>query len=126
MFKFKKILSEELCNSNPDAIVVFGDNLIGRGTAGQAIIRYCSNSYGVPTKRLPSMATGSFFSDTEEEYNTVRRHLVYLWRSHLAGKTIILPTNMLGSGLAKLQNSPRIWELMNNFYSQCKKHSKGQ
>ena len=40
---------------------------MGRG--GQAIIRYCKNSYGIPTKKLPSQYEQSYFTDKEYEVN---------------------------------------------------------
>lgn len=117
MFRFEEILDSKLCQNNPEAIIVFGDNLIGKGKKGQAIIRDCSNSYGVPTKRLPSMKEGSFFSDQKSEYNLVKERLSNLWKEHKAGNVIILPTNKIGSGLADLQNkSPKIFKMIESFY----------
>jgi hypothetical protein len=121
MFKFVDILDLELCKNNPNAIVVFGDNLIGKGKAGQAIIRNEANAFGVPTKRFPSMNDISFFSDKKYEYEIVKDKLIYLWREHESGKLIILPKSQIGSGLAKLeQNSPKINELICRFYKSAK------
>ena len=117
MFRFEEILNVELCQNNPEAIIVFGDNLIGKGKKGQAIIRDCSNSYGVPTKRLPSMKEGSFFSDLDSEYNLVRERLSNLWKEHKEGKEIIIPINKIGTGLADLQNkSPKTYKMIESFY----------
>ena len=117
MFRFEEILNVELCKNNPNALIVFGDNLIGKGKKGQAIIRDCSNSYGIPTKRLPSMQDGSFFSDLESEYNLVKERLSNLWKEHKDGKEIILPITKIGSGLADLQNkSPKIYKMIESFY----------
>ena len=117
MFRFEEILTVELCKNNPNSIIVFGDNLIGKGKKGQAMIRDCDNSYGVPTKRLPSMQDGSFFSDRESEYNLVKERLFNLWMEHKEGKEIILPFNKIGSGLADLQNkSPKIYKMIESFY----------
>lgn len=52
-----------------DRIYIFGDNLIGKGTGGQACIRDLPNAFGIPTKKLPSMRENSFFSDEEFEKN---------------------------------------------------------
>ena len=117
MFRFEEILTVELCKNNPNSIIVFGDNLIRKGKKGQATIRDCGNSYGVPTKRLPSMQDGSFFSDLESEYNLVKERLFNLWMKHKEGKEIILPVNKIGSGLADLQNkSPKIYKMIESFY----------
>jgi len=117
MFKFVNKLSCTLCKNNSNALVVFGDNLVCRGKAGQAIIRDEPNVFGIPTKRIPSMKHGSFFSDREDEYNLVKAKLIYLREQHKQGKIIILPVNMIGTGLANLENnSPKIFELIKSFY----------
>ena len=38
MFRFEEILNVELCKNNPNSIIVFGDNLIGKGKKGKEII----------------------------------------------------------------------------------------
>lgn len=121
MFKFIEKLDSQLCSGNPDALIVFGDNLIKKGKAGQAIIRDEPNAFGVPTKRLPSMDEGSFFSDRQDEYEIVKSKLIYLWNEHIKGKTVILPNAQIGSGLANLeQNSPKINELICRFYASAR------
>lgn len=108
MFLFVKILTSDICRSNPDALVVFGDNLMGYGKAGQAIIRDEPNAFGIPTKRLPSMQKDAFFNDQEDEYRIVKSKLIFLWSQHCIGKTVILPVSQIGSGLAKLHDcSPK-------------------
>lgn len=122
MFLFKEMLDLTLCKNNPEAIIVFGDNLLGKGKAGQAIIRDEPNSFGVPTKRLPSMNTDAFFSDREDEYEVIKQKLTYLWRQHDSGKTIILPVNKIGSGLANISSkSPRVSALIDRFYSSAQR-----
>jgi hypothetical protein len=121
MFKFVDILDEKLCKKYPNAFVVFGDNLIGKGYLGQANIRDFSNAYGVPTKRLPSMKTGSFFSDSEDEKEIVAKRLDFLLQEHEKGKLIILPSQPIGSGLASLQfKSPKIAKMVDDFYDIAK------
>ena len=128
MFRFEEILTVELCKNNPNSLIVFGDNLTGKGKKGQAMIRDCVNSYGVPTKRLPSMEEGSFFSDLESEYNLVKERLLNLCTEHKEGKEIILPVNKIGSGLADLQNkSPKIYKMIESFYKAVEtKINKGE
>lgn len=121
MFRFEDMITVAMCENNPNSIFVFGDNLIQKGKKGQAIIRDCSNAFGVPTKRLPSISIGSFFSDKEEEINIVKEKLIFLWNEHLSGKEIILPANMIGSGLANLkEKSPYIHSLVERFYNSAK------
>lgn len=125
MFLFTQILSQKLCSDNPDSFVVFGDNLINKGRAGQAIIRYEPNSIGVPTKKLPSMNANAFFSDSNLEYKKVSVVLEKLKKLDVAGKTIILPSEMFGSGLAQVSiRAPKIWKLIQDFYEHAKKQTK--
>lgn len=124
MIKFISRLTLKVYQDNPEYIFVFGDNLIGRGKAGQAIIRDEPNAIGIPTKRLPSMKNGSFFNDEQAEYDVVLKQLKYLWRLHKDGKCIVLPNNQIGGGLAKTASkSPIIWSLITKFYNSAKEAS---
>jgi hypothetical protein len=117
MFAFVDRLSPALCQINPEATFVFGDNLINKGEAGQAIIRKEPNAFGVPTKKLPSMSSDAFFSDSQSEYDAVRVTLKRLWTIHLKGGAIVLPKAKIGSGLARLQgNAPKIAKMIDDFY----------
>ena len=120
MIEFTNKLDVALCQSNPESIFVFGDNMQGWGKAGQAVIRDCSNSWGVPTKRYPSMKPSAFFADRQDEYDIILKELSTLWTMHTEGKTIVLPINPIGSGLARLNiNSPKIWSLIERFYKSA-------
>lgn len=121
MFEFAKILTPQLCRASADKIFVFGDNLVSKGKAGQAIIRDEPNAFGVPTKRLPSMSNDSFFSDQDEEYSLVRERLIELWILSAKGRQIVLPEREIGSGLAQLETrSPRIWAMIQDFYQAAR------
>ncbi len=120
MFKSVKFYNEEFCLKNKDALIVFGDNLIRKGKAGQAAIRDCKNAYGIPTKRLPSMNPDAFFSDQLEEINIVQEHLNYLLKEHKNGRVIYLPTDGIGTGLARLSSkSPKINEMIQSFFKKA-------
>ncbi len=120
MIQFVSNLSVEMCRNSPTNIFVFGDNLQGWGRAGQAVIRNCSNAWGVPTKRYPSMKEDSFFSDRQDEYDIVLKELSTLWQMHRDGRTIVLPINPIGSGLARVQfRSPLVWSLIERFYDSA-------
>lgn len=107
-------LNVDLCRAQPDHVFVFGDNLAGYGKGGQAVIRSEMNTLGIPTKRYPSMAAGSFFTDQ----NCEREHVLKALRDlYCIGKqrTIVFPSKGLGTGLAKMpQYSPKIFEEMND------------
>jgi hypothetical protein len=111
--------SVELCDTSPDKIFVFGDNIVKRGRVGQAVIRNQKNAVGIPTKKYPAMRGGSFFSDDELTHNRAAidkaveevRGLITPWRN-----TVVFPRDGLGTGLAKLkEKAPMTWEYL------CKK-----
>jgi hypothetical protein len=117
MFAFIEKLTPAICQANANVTFVFGDNLIKKGEAGQAVIRKEQNAFGVPTKRLPSMTPDAFYSDLDEEYRFTRIALKYLWSIHINGGNITLPKQKIGSGLAELQKrSPKIAKMIDDFY----------
>lgn len=111
--KYTNELSVQMCRDNPEDIHVFGDNLCGSGCAGQAIIRYEPNAFGIPTKRYPSTHIGAYFRDKDCE----REHVLKALRElYVLGKsrTIVFPENGVGTGLARMkQYSPDIFKQMN-------------
>lgn len=122
MFQFIEYYDVEFCRKNSKSIIVFGDNLKGHGKNGQAIIRDEHNSFGVPTKREPTMAKDAYFSDKKEEYEIVKEKLISLWNLHKEGKTIVLPVNQIGTGLSKIEEkSPLIHKFISRFYESAKK-----
>lgn len=109
----KETYTPEFLISSPDKVYVFGDNMRGFGKAGQAIIRYEPNSFGIPTKRYPSKDDWAYFSDKEEERQAV---LSSLRKLYIIGqsKVIVFPSGGIGTGLAKMKDkSPKIWDQMN-------------
>ncbi len=122
--KTQKRFSQEDCNRHLNCLYIFGDNLISQGKTGQAIIRDCSNTFGIPTKRYPSMEENSFFCDSKEELDYVEscfQRLINLIKEKRLHNydTIILPTDGLGTGLAELpQRSPKIFNRINEFFNE--------
>jgi hypothetical protein len=113
MFLFKDYITEDMCDKHEDFVYVFGDNLAGWGRGGQAIIRYKKNSFGIPTKREPTMSPAAFFSDSSSEILSVKSDLEKLDKMSDSGKVVVLPTNPVGSGLAKLDKySPVIYKII--------------
>lgn len=106
-------LTVEMCKANPAKVFISGEVIAGYGTAGQACIRKERNAFGIPTKRYPSMAAGSFFTDSECERNhvlTALRELYTIVRKH----TIVFPSKGIGTGMAKMSRySPAIYAEMN-------------
>lgn len=113
--RYEPILSVALCRQNPDALVVFGDNLAGWGKGGQAVIRDEPNAVGIPTKRAPRRDAAAFLTDADlPMIQTAAAPIFARLRAHLeAGGTVIWPTNGIGTGLADLPaRAPRIWAML--------------
>lgn len=107
-------LTVRKCRDQPGYVYVFGDNLAGYGTAGQACIRKEPNAFGIPTKRYPSMEDGAFFTDQQCEREHVLKALreLYTLARHT---TIVFPSKGIGTGMAKMkQSSPKLFAEMNN------------
>jgi len=87
--------------SNPECVFIFGDNLLGIGGGGQAIIRNEPNSYGIPTKKSPSMSSNSFFMDSEYDQNVdiINKAIENIPSGY---DCIVFPEDGLGTGLAEL------------------------
>lgn len=95
----KKLVTVERCRKHPETIYLFGDNLIGKGKAGQAVIRDEPNAFGVPTKRYPNMEDRSFFTDDEFEEN--KRLIEEALAKIPEGSRVIVP-KQIGCNLAQL------------------------
>ena len=109
--------SVEQCEANEDTLYVFGDNSMQTGMAGQAVIRKCGNSFGIPTKRYPIMDDRSFFRDTESDKMSVMLALTMLSQKVVKGKysKLVFPADGLGTGLAMMPiKSPLIYKYLND------------
>lgn len=114
----QKRITVEGCRANPNTIYVFGDNLVQRGRAGQAIIRDEPNARGIPTKRYPSMHREAFFSDKGDEFIEVKYVLAIIYHELRNNKdlSLCLPEDGLGTGLAKMEEkSPELYKYMNQY-----------
>ena len=111
--------SEELCSSHPHCLFVFGDNMIRMGRAGQATIRDCPNSFGIATKRLPSMKDSAFFSDQEDEFCVVENDLRQLYVLSRKYTTVVFPSSGIGTGLSQMpERSPLLYTHMKNILDE--------
>ncbi|HGM8086473.1 TPA: hypothetical protein ACKP9S_002830 [Pseudomonas aeruginosa] len=108
----EEFYTPELLRSMPEKIFVFGDNLLQRGTKGQAAIRNEPNAFGVPTKRAPSMAEHAFFADREDENSALREALRKLYALGQV-RPIVFPAAGIGTGLAQMASrSPELYRWM--------------
>ena len=91
---------------NKDSLFVYGDNDIGVGSKGQAIIRNEPNAVGIPTKKVPSMVNSAYYRDEELEVNKrkidkgVNKVLMEFLNNDY--KYLVLPKDGFGTGLADL------------------------
>ena len=101
----------------PNICSFFGDNDIERGKCGQAIIRDEPNAFGIPTKKLPSLRTGSFYTDEELEDNKLKIdnaiHKILHEFYTKEYNTLVFPEDGLGTGYAQLQiRAPKTYQFL--------------
>jgi hypothetical protein len=108
----QKFISRQDLKNNPDKLYLFGDNLEKTGLDGQAKeMRGEPNALGIPTKKKPSMDKDSFFTDDEYEENTL--YINEAFDSIPEGRTIVIPEDGFGTGLAKLkEKAPKTFEYL--------------
>jgi hypothetical protein len=139
--RFVENITPTFIKSHKEDIIVFGDNMEQKGKGGQAkpcrdfqinnkgLKNEQGNCFGIATKRLPSMKEEAFFSDQEEEIELVTNQLRELYVYGKKGKTIWLPLDGIGTGLADLENkSPlirkKIDEILKEHFILMKKNEK--
>ena len=112
--------------ANPDVLYVFGDNVDRVGLGGQAgEMRGEPNAVGVATKWSPSMRETSFFDDSDYEHiaKIIDADFEPLFKAALNGKTIILPSDGLGTGLSEMPTRcPKLYQLVRNNIGILKHH----
>jgi len=106
------VLSVALLRNMPTTVFAFGDNMEQKGKGGQAVVRGEPNAVGIPTKWAPSTKEEAYFTDADfsevrasidAAVSTLRRHL-------LEGRSVVLPEDGVGTGLAELpKRAPKIY-----------------
>lgn len=110
--KLVKWYTREMAQNNPNALFVFGDNLVRKGYGGQAAaLRGEPNAVGIPTKVSPSV----YMSDKDfekakiaidEAFDTLNTHLE-------KGGVVVWPVDGVGTGLAQLEiRAPKVWNYL--------------
>lgn len=103
--------------NNRDSLFIFGDNDIHLGNKGQAVIRGEINTAGIPTKKTPQSNSYAFYSDDDYDTNcaNITKAITDI-KKKLAIKKykfLVLPSNGLGTGLAKLpEKAPKTYEFL--------------
>jgi hypothetical protein len=112
---FVRFWSTEDCHMQPESLFIFGDNDIKKGCGGQAIIRYCKNTIGIPTKKLPNNKSSSFYTDNEFEDNCrkIIDAISLIIKKSVDYGELVFPFDGFGTGLAKLpENAPKTLEFL--------------
>ena len=104
-------ITREYVKNHPEKIFIFGDNCMGIGLGGQAKnLRGEPNSFGIPTKKLPSSTENAFFTDDEFYDNTEIIDKAIARIPLDCTEIVILP---LGVGLAQLpRRAPKTYEYL--------------
>lgn len=93
--------------ANPDLIYIFGDNDNRVGNGGQAKeMRGEPNSVGIRTKKAPSTDPSVYYNDDEykENIKKINEDILKIRNNYvLKGKTLVLPSSGIGTGLSELE-----------------------
>lgn len=115
MIIFLPWIERSFVKKNLDKTFVFGDNTERVGMGGQArAMRGEPNALGVVTKRKPTMDSDAFFSDeNDDDWEEISVDLDKLCMLHMNGKTIVIPSDGLGTGLSMLDTkAPKIYSYL--------------
>jgi hypothetical protein len=113
--KYLDWITRDMLRVEPKARFVFGDNMIRIGFGGQAAsMRGEPNAIGVATLYAP----GKFYRpDDPQALAAVAADLAKVADALREGRTVYVPVDGLGTGLAKLpENSPALHRLIVAFF----------
>jgi len=104
---YKNYISRDDIKTNRTSIFIFGDNDQRSGFGGQAKeMRGEPNAVGIRVKKHPSMNANAFYKDSEYKNNIIKIDEDINNLEKLAyNKTIVFPSNGIGTGMAKLNIS---------------------
>ena len=114
----KHISKRDVLERFPNTLFLFGDNMRRQGYGGQAgAMRDHPNCFGVPTKWAPDTQKTSYFKDEDFGFveDTIRFPFTIAYSFLMIGKTVVVPTDGLGTGLAELPTrAPKIFAFIEN------------
>lgn len=109
--EYMDFITRDIMKENPKKMFVFGDNDLRIGKGGQALeMRGEPNVIGIRTKKVPGLSEDAYYSDNEYDANIkkVTEDIKDIMKSIQAGKTIVLPSAGVGTGMAELSTrAPR-------------------
>lgn len=111
---FQKIIRREDLIRNRNVLYVFGDNAERRGMGGQAAeMRGEVNAVGVATKYSASICFGNDPDDIAVQKRIIDQDMKPLFGAVSAGRTVVWPTDGIGTGLARLSEvSPDTYDYL--------------
>lgn len=125
---YQKIIKRQDLRNNPRVLYLFGDNNKRCGMGGQAKeMRGEPNAIGVRTKLLPSNHPASFFSDETSKVamqnEWITSDLAQVITHLRSGGIVVIPSDGLGSGLARLKEKAKpTWEFLNTALAKLEEH----
>ena len=114
--EYRKWITREMLQAEPDTLFVFGDNLQRKGLGGQAkSMRGEPNAIGIPTKKRPSNNEDAFFTDQDldEVRNEIDSEFRRLEAHLIAGGFVVWPEDGIVTGFADLpRRAPKFWDYL--------------
>lgn len=116
--QYQRYITRNDIIANKDKIYIFGDNEKRCGFGGQARhMRGEPNSYGIATKKAPSMSREAlwFNDDFERVKPIIDADFEPIIEASSCGVMVVCPHDGIGTGYARLPaNAPRIFEYIVN------------
>lgn len=122
MVLFARQWDTQDCKESPESLFIFGDNDICQGNSEQAVIRNCTNTIGIPTKKLPNNETSSFYVDDDYETNCFKifTAVVKIIRMSARYQELIFPSEGFGTGYEKMSlMAPKTQAFMEKLIDDC-------
>jgi hypothetical protein len=114
------------CYKNRNYLFVYSDNDQEMGSDDQAVIRECTNAFGIPTRKLLypiyNRRVKSFYTD--DEYDLNRRKFTDCMRSIIIAShnydKVVFPIEGFGKGVSYLETkAPKSLKYLNIMLSEC-------
>lgn len=117
----KKWFTKEQIEEDRNVYFLFGDNVIRKGTGGQAkVCRDQPNCIGIVTKLKPDYEETSYMSDDnyEENIKKINADFRLVYELLQNGKTVIFPYDGIGTGVAELpKRAPQTFEYIQKWWN---------
>ena len=109
-----KWITRDRVRRNKDKAFLFGDNIMQRGFGGQTKeMRDEPNTFGIPTKWIPSRNYNAYFRDIEFELTKKAIDLALDKVRKSGFQIVIIPADGIGTGLARLDKlAPKTFEYL--------------